>query len=255
MKTSPLAGLLLVLLLGSVGAAEPAKPAEETTLTGLIEQRVAAGGETTGWILRYDKDSRVDLLLPYEAFAWLREGIAVAATGRFEVRHYPERGEVRVFVVREISEIVASATHATEAPPAFAPMRQWSANLTGMSVDAGEAWRIDSAERWRELWERELNREAPPAPDFTKHCVIVVGSGKQPTGGYHAEVVRAVLEAKIWVVEYRVHRPDRQAFVTMALTYPVAVAVLPRLEPYGRPTGRDVTPPDDTSGASPAPAR
>ncbi|MBI2517540.1 MAG: protease complex subunit PrcB family protein [Opitutae bacterium] len=255
MKTSPFVGLLLVLLLGSVGAAEPAKPAAETTLTGLIERRVATGGETTGWILRYDKDSRVDLLLPYEAFAWLREGIAVAVTGKFETRHYPERGEVRVFVVREISEIVASAIPAPEAPPAFAPVQQWSANLAGMSGEAGEAWRIDSEARWRELWQRELNREPPPAPDFTRHCVMVVGSGRQPTGGYHVEVMRVVLEAKVWVVEYRVHRPDRQAFVTMALTYPVAVAVFPRLEPYGRPAGRDVTPPDDTSGASPAPAR
>lgn len=83
------------------------KPAAaEVQLMGTLEQRIAIGGETTGWVLRYDKEQRVDLLLPVDAFAWIRDGLVVAVKGRFETRHYPERGEVRVFVVRDINQVV-----------------------------------------------------------------------------------------------------------------------------------------------------
>jgi len=83
------------------------KPAAaEVQLMGMLEQHIAIGGETTGWVLHYDKDQRVDLLLPVDAFAWIRDGLVVAVKGRFETRHYPERGAVRVFVVREISQVV-----------------------------------------------------------------------------------------------------------------------------------------------------
>lgn len=85
--------------------AEPA-PAGEVQLMGTLQRRVAIGGETTGWVLRYGKDQHVDLLLPIDAFAWIRDGLVVAVKGRFETRQYPERGAVRVFVVREISEVV-----------------------------------------------------------------------------------------------------------------------------------------------------
>ena len=73
---------------------------------GTLQKRLAVGGETTGWVLRYDKDQRVDLLLPIDAFAWIRDGLVVAVKGRFETRTYPERCAVRVFIVREIGEVV-----------------------------------------------------------------------------------------------------------------------------------------------------
>lgn len=82
------------------------KTEAEVQLMGTLERRVAIGGETTGWVLRYDKDQRVDLLLPINAFAWIRDGLVVTVKGRFETRQYPERGPVRVFVVREINEVV-----------------------------------------------------------------------------------------------------------------------------------------------------
>ena len=100
-----LSGLALSLPPTPSPLAEPA-PAGEVQLMGTLQQRVAIGGETTGWVLRYDKDQRVDLLLPIDAFVWIRDGLVVAVKGRFETRQYPERGAVRVFVVREISEVV-----------------------------------------------------------------------------------------------------------------------------------------------------
>ncbi|MBI2813729.1 MAG: hypothetical protein HYX71_05555 [Opitutae bacterium] len=100
-----LVGFALMALVATLARGE--KPAAaEVQLMGTLEQRVAIGGETTGWVLRYDKDQRVDLLLPIAAFTWIRDGLVVAVKGRFETRRYPERGEVRVFVVREIGQVV-----------------------------------------------------------------------------------------------------------------------------------------------------
>ncbi len=99
-----LTGLALDLPPAPEAAEKPAVP--EVELMGTLQKRVAIGGETTGWVLRYDKDQRVDLLLPIGAFAWIRDGLVVAVKGRFETRVYPERGEVRVFAVREIGEVV-----------------------------------------------------------------------------------------------------------------------------------------------------
>ncbi len=98
-------GFTLSLPVRSVSTADKPKPAPEVTLMGVLEQRVAIGGETTGWSLRIDRDQRVDLLLPVEAFGWISPGLAVAVKGRYGTRKYPERGEVRVFIVREISQI------------------------------------------------------------------------------------------------------------------------------------------------------
>lgn len=113
MKIFPCLLLLVVSAFPVLALDLPSNPprgekpvAAEISLMGTLEQRVAGGGETTGWVLRYAKDQRVDLLLPIDAFAWIRDGLAVGVKGRFETRRYPERGEIRVFVVREISQVV-----------------------------------------------------------------------------------------------------------------------------------------------------
>jgi len=102
---APLSMLALTPRSRPAPLADPA-PAGEVSLIGLLQQRVAIGGESTGWSLRYDQGQRVDLLLPIDAFAWIRDGLAVAVKGHFETRQYPERGTVRVFVVREITQVV-----------------------------------------------------------------------------------------------------------------------------------------------------
>lgn len=115
MKT-PLLKLLLLLTLGTLsgqaldfpaGIPRPAgQPAvAEVTLTGVLQRRVAIGGETTGWVLRYDKDRTIELTLTVEALAQVHEGAWVTCTGLYETRHYPERGDVRVLAVREIHQI------------------------------------------------------------------------------------------------------------------------------------------------------
>jgi hypothetical protein len=114
MKTSL---FLLLLALSAVPgfaldlpARSPTPPGQtapaEVTLTGVLQRRVSIGGETTGWVLRYDKNRTIELAFTVAALAQIREGAWVACTGTYEVRHYPERGDVRILVVREIHEIV-----------------------------------------------------------------------------------------------------------------------------------------------------
>ncbi|WP_395742140.1 hypothetical protein [Prosthecobacter sp.] len=106
--------LLTILLLScSTLWAQTAAPAPKITapaevqLRGTLEQRLAIGGETTGWVLRHGGGKeRVQVLLPAEAFGWIRDGMVVAVTGVYGTKHYPERGEVAVFIVKKITQVV-----------------------------------------------------------------------------------------------------------------------------------------------------
>lgn len=113
MKHILLTASLLTCLHGATTWAQQASPAPKTAepaevqLTGRLEQRLAIGGETTGWVLRHGAGKeRVQVLLPVEAFGWIREGMDVAVTGVYSTRTYPERGEVAVFIVKKISQVV-----------------------------------------------------------------------------------------------------------------------------------------------------
>ena len=136
MKTWSLRFLSVIVLAGSGCATEPAvsdsllvpvspvtppvvvgptqPTAGEVTLTGLIEQRMAVGGETPGWVLRYDQDKRIELLFRVEDLLRVRlaAGMPVALTGSYVTRVFPERGEVRFLSVRVFVEIQTS----TETP-------------------------------------------------------------------------------------------------------------------------------------------
>jgi hypothetical protein len=113
MKTNILLLLLLLAPLPALAAERPGDnrkpdspaPVPVVTLSGTLERRVAIGGETTGWSLRYGKKDWVDLLLPADAFAWITDGLAVAVTGIWGTKRYPERGEVPVFIVHEIRQV------------------------------------------------------------------------------------------------------------------------------------------------------
>jgi hypothetical protein len=104
---APLAGHALSLPLGA-GQTPPAPspaPVPVVHLDGILERRVAIGGETTGWVLRYGDKQRIDLLLPVEAFAWIQEGMWVGVKGVYSTKRFPERGEVPVFIVHEIHQV------------------------------------------------------------------------------------------------------------------------------------------------------
>lgn len=103
--------LVLICLHGSVSRGQPAAPAPkravpaEVQLMGTLEQRLAIGGETTGWVLHHG-GGKVQVLLPAEAFGWIRDGMAVAVTGVYGTQTYPERGVVTVFLIKKITQVV-----------------------------------------------------------------------------------------------------------------------------------------------------
>lgn len=112
MKDTLLATLLLACLLCSVTLGQTTssdtstQAAAQVQLTGTLEQRMAIGGETTGWALRYGDKKRVEVVLPAEAFAWIKDGVVVSVTGIHGTKHYLERGDVPVFIVKKISRVV-----------------------------------------------------------------------------------------------------------------------------------------------------
>ncbi len=112
MKHSFLATLLCTCLPCSVTQGQTASSdtsthaAAEVQLTGTLEQRMAIGGETTGWALRYGDKKRVEVQLPAEAFAWVKDGVAVSVSGVHGTKHYLERGDVPVFTVKKITQVV-----------------------------------------------------------------------------------------------------------------------------------------------------
>jgi hypothetical protein len=57
-------------------------------------------------VLRCDKGRTIELTFTIDTLMLAREGRWVVCTGTIETRHYPERGDVRVLVVREMHEVV-----------------------------------------------------------------------------------------------------------------------------------------------------
>lgn len=130
-----------------------------------------------------------------------------------------------------------------DVPDELPVSQQWTANLPKHFGAEPSAWRVLNLSHWQELWEQSLHREPPSAPDFGRSSIVVVAAGERPTGGYRVEVVRAVKESNKWVIEFVVHPPTPDAFVTQALTYPASIAVFSSTAIF-RPQVRDVTPPE-----------
>ncbi|HEY3044727.1 MAG TPA: hypothetical protein VGJ39_11915 [Vicinamibacterales bacterium] len=100
--------LLLLLFVTTMAAAQTAT--KKTTLVGELEKgRIAVGGETTGWILRYRADAKPQTIeIDFGKFsAKARNGATVRVTGTIVPRNYVERGTVSTFVVSEVEEIAA----------------------------------------------------------------------------------------------------------------------------------------------------
>jgi hypothetical protein len=102
--------LLVVLGLALISplARAQAKKDAEVTLSGTLRgDRIAIGGESTGWSLTYkDKDGEhaVEIVLPPALATRPRTPTVVKVTGSFGTREYVERGTVRVFRVTKIEQ-------------------------------------------------------------------------------------------------------------------------------------------------------
>ena len=104
MKITAVVTLILVGVVAVTFA--QTRPPQRVTLTGTLRgDRIAAGGESTGWSLRYkDKDGEhtVEVVLPAALATRPRDPATVTLTGTFGTREYVERGTVPVFRVTSI---------------------------------------------------------------------------------------------------------------------------------------------------------
>ncbi len=92
---------------------------------------------------------------------------------------------------------------------------------------------VRDAASWNALWRVMFGNNVPipdvPEIDFQKHMVIGVFMGTRPSGGYSVKLARIVENDKIKVF-VRQQSPGPDDMVTMALTSPFHVVVVPRSE-------------------------
>ncbi len=87
---------------------------------------------------------------------------------------------------------------------------------------------------WRRIWSNIHQNTSPPpelpAADFTQHMFIVAALGNRPTGGYTIYIDSAYARTDFLEVVVRKLSPGEKCFVGQALTQPVDVARLPRID-------------------------
>ena len=112
------------------------------------------------------------------------------------------------------------------------PVFQWFRFYNGVGEPATVV--IRDPEQWRAAWATIVATHSPkpdlPLVDFTKEMVIVVALGTKPSGGYSAEVLRVVRGAYGIDVDYAARSPSDRCFVTGALTQPLDIVIVERVE-------------------------
>jgi hypothetical protein len=85
--------------------------------------------------------------------------------------------------------------------------------------------------QWNEMLSRLPGAAAStplPVIDFTRHSALVIALGERPTHGYEVNAEGLGLRRAIATVAIRESRPGKSCVVAQAMTYPVAVFLLPR---------------------------
>lgn len=94
---------------------------------------------------------------------------------------------------------------------------------------------IADPERWKAHWERHAKVfvPAPPPPpvDFDTSSLVAVHLGERRTGGYTVSIAAINREEGHLRVTAVERRPAPGAVVTMALTQPYHIVLIPRVEP------------------------
>lgn len=92
---------------------EPAKlnPEKQTTLAGILKKdRIAVGGESTGWSLNYRDvagNHVIEVDFERDIVGKAHDGATVRVTGKLVVREYVERGNVQTLVIFKLEEVEA----------------------------------------------------------------------------------------------------------------------------------------------------
>ncbi len=110
-------------------------------------------------------------------------------------------------------------------------VEQWSGHNSAQ--DAPRRVVIRDDDDWEQLWKAMHGRIIPmpevPEVDFQKHMVLGAFMGTKRTGGYAVRITRVVQNDRI-VVSVRERAPGPGDMVTMALTSPYHVVVVPLSE-------------------------
>lgn len=100
----------------------------------------------------------------------------------------------------------------------------------GMHEEARELVRDQAG--WQAMQGRLLtaarSMQFPPSIDFTKYSALVIALGERPTHGYEVNAEALGLHRSVASVAIRESRPGKSCMVAQAMTYPVAVFLLPR---------------------------
>jgi hypothetical protein len=96
------------------------------------------------------------------------------------------------------------------------------------AIDGPRQVTVLSAAEWAALW-KENGVNAPlPAVDFSREMVVGVFLGTRPTAGYGVEIVRAIGNSSVLVVEFVEAAPPRDAITAQILTAPFHLAAMPK---------------------------
>ena len=120
---------------------------------------------------------------------------------------------------------------AAEKSPGVAVVKEWKgANAT---QEAPKRIVVEDQKGWEEVWSGMEGNVQPkpetPKVDFDKHKVIAVFMGRRMTGGYSVKITGIEENGKL-VVKVKESGPPPGAMVTMALTSPYHVMVVPKTD-------------------------
>jgi hypothetical protein len=91
---------------------------------------------------------------------------------------------------------------------------------------------IRDANTWAAFWS-ELGVGDRPAVDFTRDLVVAVAAGQQSSGGYEVAVDQVSQKDGELIIEVVETSPGPNCMTTSALTQPVDVVVMPRVDARG----------------------
>ena len=97
---------------------------------------------------------------------------------------------------------------------------------------------ITSKEDWESLWDRVVSRSHPrpaaPEVDFSKHSLIAVFQGNQPSSGYSISVYRLVKSGKKLKIFVREVLPADECVVMLVITQPFEIILTDKIEDVDR---------------------
>jgi hypothetical protein len=112
-------------------------------------------------------------------------------------------------------------------------LRGWSGDTPfasgGSAYSTPERIVVRTVAEWTAAWPKLSPQGPPPEIDFASNIVIIAAMGTRRSGGYTVKFERASMSGETLWIEVVERSPGSSCVVTLALTAPVTVAVIPRV--------------------------